>query len=164
MRRLYLTLALLLTVCSCSGADIKSEYPEKIGMNKYGSADQKSDGIFGGGVTFGSGDSVEGLKVNSYLWRASLDTISFMPLATVDPFGGVITTDWYSSEDTRNERFKLNVIILSSALKADGVKVSAFSQTRTASGEWRDKAVDKSLAPNIENAILTRARELRQEK
>ena len=99
------------------------------------------------------------MGVNSYLWRASLETLNFMPLSQVDPFGGVIVTDWYASAEAPNERFKANVYILDTNLRADALKTSIFKQTR-AGGGWQDAAVDADTARQIENAILTRARQL----
>ena len=69
------------------------------------------------------------LGVNSYLWHASLDTLSFMPLASADPFGGVIITDWYSAPDAPNERLKVTIYILDRSLRADGLKIAVFRQT-----------------------------------
>lgn len=100
------------------------------------------------------------MGVNSYLWRASLETLNFMPLAQVDPFGGVIVTDWYASTEAPNERFKANVYILDTSLRADALKASIFKQTREASGGWQDTNVDADTARQIENSILTRARQL----
>jgi len=99
------------------------------------------------------------MGVNSYLWRASLETLNFMPLAQVDPFGGVIVTDWYASAEEPNERFKANVYILDTNLRADALKTSIFKQTR-ATGGWEDAAVDADTSRQVENAILTRARQL----
>ncbi len=99
------------------------------------------------------------MGVNSYLWRASLETLNFMPLAQVDPFGGVIVTDWYASAEAPNERFKANVYILDTNLRADALKTSIFKQTRSAGG-WADASVDADTSRQIENAILTRARQL----
>ena len=99
------------------------------------------------------------MGVNSFLWRASLETLNFMPLAQVDPFGGVIVTDWYASAEAPQERFKANVYILDTNLRADALKTSIFKQTRSTSG-WEDAAVDADTARQIENAILTRARQL----
>ena len=99
------------------------------------------------------------IGVNSYLWRASLETLDFMPLAEVDPFGGVIVTDWYASAEAPNERFKANVLILDTNLRADALTASIFKQVRTPNG-WDDAATDADTARQIENAILTRAREL----
>ncbi len=99
------------------------------------------------------------MGVNSYLWRASLETLEFMPLAEVDPFGGVIITDWYASPEAPEERFKANVYILDTNLRADALKTSIFKQVRNGGG-WTDAAVDADTARQIENAILTRAREL----
>ncbi len=101
------------------------------------------------------------VAVNAFLWRASLDTIAFMPLASVDPFGGVIITDWYGPPETPDERFKVNVYILGRTLRADGLRVSVFRQTRDTAGGWTDAAVGVDVPTEFENAILSRARNLR---
>ena len=82
-----------------------------------------------------------------------------MPLSEVDPFGGVIITDWYASPEAPDERFKANVFILDTNLRADALKASIFKQVRSEGG-WNDAAVDADTARQIENAILTRARQL----
>lgn len=99
------------------------------------------------------------MGVNEFLWRASLETLNFMPLSEVDPFGGVIITDWYASPQAPDERFKSNVYILDTNLRADALKVSIFKQVRSPAG-WTDASVDADTARTIENSILTRAREL----
>ncbi|MCF6219773.1 MAG: DUF3576 domain-containing protein [Robiginitomaculum sp.] len=99
------------------------------------------------------------MGVNEFLWRASLETLNFMPLSEIDPFGGVIITDWYASPQAPNERFKANVYILDTNLRADALKVSIFKQVRSANG-WNDASVDADTARSIENSILTRARQL----
>jgi len=106
-----------------------------------------------------AGTQAPNMGVNSYLWRASLETLNFMPLAEVDPFGGVIITDWYASAEAPNERFKANVYILDTNLRADALKASIFKQTRGAAG-WQDAASDADTSRQIENSILTRARQL----
>jgi hypothetical protein len=106
--------------------------------------------------------SAGGIGVNSFLWHASLDTIDFMPLVSADPFGGVIITDWYTPPETPDERLKLTVLIRDRTLRADGVKVSVFRQTRDGgSGGWVDAPVDPKTATSLEDKILTRAREIR---
>jgi hypothetical protein len=129
---------------------------------------QRNGSLFGGdgGLNLFGGDKTapeagSGIGVNSFLWRATLDTISFMPLASADPFGGVIITDWYSPPATPEERFKVNIFILGRQLRADGVRAAVFRQGRTADGGWVDQTVDKSTQTDLENAILTRARQLR---
>lgn len=105
------------------------------------------------------------LGVNSHLWRASLDTIAFMPLASADPFGGVIITDWYSPPQSPHERLKINIYILDRQLRSDGLKVSIFRQERDQqSGQWRDQSVDPQTIRDLENAILSRARHYRTPK
>ncbi len=101
-----------------------------------------------------------GIGVNTYLWRAALDTISFMPLASADPFGGVILTDWYQPDAAKGERYKLNVLIQGRALQASALRVTALKQLRTGKG-WVDAPTDAVMSRQIEDAILTRARQLR---
>lgn len=113
-----------------------------------------------GGGGGGSG-FVGGVGVNSYLWRATLDTVSFMPLASADPFGGVILTDWHATADAPGERFKLNIRILGRGLRADGINVSTFRQVQNRAGSWVNARIPSTTNEKIENAILYKARELR---
>src|SRR5258708_7365552 len=115
--------------------------------------------ILGGGKKTDQGGS--GIGVNSFLWRASLDTLAFMPLASADPFGGVIITDWYSPPETPDERFKVNIFILDRQLRSDGVRAPAFHQHHEASGAWADTSVAAATQTDLENAIFSRARQLR---
>lgn len=116
--------------------------------------------MFGGGSQQDSGGA---LGVNSFLWRASLETISFMPINSADAFGGVILTDWYSPPESPRERFKMNVYILGRTLRADGVKVGVFRQIRDDAGTWSDTKVPDGTASKIEDSILTKARMLRHQ-
>jgi hypothetical protein len=100
------------------------------------------------------------IGVNSFLWRAALDTLSFMPMVSADAFGGTIITDWYSNPEAPRERFKATVYILDTRLRADGLKVAINRQTLTANG-WQDAPSDPDTGIQIENRILVRARELR---
>ncbi len=107
-------------------------------------------------------DSGGALGVNAYLWRGALDTLSFMPLASADPFGGVIITDWYSPPSTPNERFKATAYILGRQLRADGVRVTILRQVLQ-DGRWVDSTVTSSTNGEMENKVLARARELRSQ-
>jgi hypothetical protein len=127
---------------------------------------QETGSLFGPGGLFGSKaekkiDEGSGVAVNAYLWRASLDTINFIPLVSADPFGGVIITDWYTPQESPNERMKVQITILDRELRADGVRVAVFKQTASPKGGWVDAQVDAHTNSDIENAILTRARQLR---
>jgi len=115
-----------------------------------GRAEQEQGGGLGGGI-----------GVNAFIWQATLDTIDFIPLASADPFGGLIITDWYQSVDAPGERLKLHVQIRDSALRADALRVSVFRQVRSEEGDWLDAPVEETTAREIEDHILTRARELR---
>ncbi len=165
-------LALLVAGC---GLETVADYPNqdnKTGEIIYDSElkEREKDSVFGdGGLDLGNlfGNSKKiiqvgpGIAVNSYLWRASLDTIAFMPLSSADPFGGVIITDWYSPPETPRERYKMSVYILGRQLRADGVKVAVFRQQTKGPDGWHTKSVSKNTATSLENKILSRARQLR---
>ena len=153
MRTLLLAAAaILLVACGNRGAEMVST-----------STDSGRSGIF---PLFGGGDDEEEmastpqLGVNSFLWRATLDTINFMPLSSADPIGGVIISDWYAPPERPDEHMKVTVYILDRRLRADAVKVSVFRQVRGANG-WADAQTNPDTGIRLENAILSRAREFR---
>ena len=170
--RFFLTACLLATalfaISACDTYRGEAKYPSGYDRTTtdgdiYG--DRSS--IFGkgglnllGGKDEDKNDGSSGIGVNSYLWRAALDTVTFMPLASADPFGGVIITDWYTAPEKPDERFKVNIFILDKQLRSDGVKVKVFRQTGKG-GKWVDSAVADNTGPQMEDAILTRARQLR---
>ena len=101
------------------------------------------------------------IGVNSYLWRATLDTLSFMPLLQTDSNGGVVVTDWYVNPNTPTERMKVTVTILDQDLRADAVRVAALRQVNQ-TGQWVDSPVQAATVQKLEDIILTRARDLRR--
>ena len=105
--------------------------------------------------------STVAIGVNAYLWRATLDTLAFMPLLSADPYGGVVITDWYSNPEKPDERFKATVYILDTRLRADGLNVNVFRQISNGAGGWIEAPTSAQTSLDIENAILTKARQLR---
>ncbi len=101
-----------------------------------------------------------GFVVNAILWRASLDTVSVLPLSVVDTFGGTIVTDWYISPDDSSRRIKVAIFVLDGELRADGIAVKSYLQSRTG-GDWVDIGRDPDFSRRLEDLILTRAREIR---
>ena len=173
--RVFLASVLFASLTACGGdpSAIKERDMDRGKAGKVDSAqglggqNRENGTLFGPGGLFGSkGEKKDtpdsGVAVNAFLWRASLDTINFIPLVSADPFGGVIITDWYTPAETPNERMKIQVTILDRELRADGVRVSVFKQqTAPKGGNWVDAQVDPRTQIDIENAILTRARQLR---
>ena len=102
-----------------------------------------------------------GLPINPYLWRGSLETISFMPLAAADPFAGIIITEWYGSEDNQNQRCKLNIFIKGVELKTNNLKVNSFCQALNENGNWIDQRVNEDNNIQLENAILNQAKKIK---
>jgi len=165
------TIAVVTLIAACGHVDSQAKYPTADRDDHANANDiyAKPDSILGkdglglglfGHKKEGEDAGATGIGVNSFLWRASLDTVAFMPLASADPFGGTILTDWYAPPDAHGERYKLNVLILDKRLRSDGVQVKVFKQTFQR-GAWRDDAVPAGMGRKIEDAILTRARQLR---
>ncbi|GAA4048243.1 DUF3576 domain-containing protein [Parerythrobacter jejuensis] len=102
------------------------------------------------------------IGVNSYLWRASLETVSFAPLLQADSAGGVIVTDWYTNPSNTSERVKVTVAILDQDLRADALRVAASRQVAQG-GTWVDAPVQAATVQKLEDIILTKARELRRQ-
>lgn len=105
---------------------------------------------------------VNTIGVNSYLWRAALETVSFAPLLQADSAGGVIVTDWYSNPANPGERVKLTVSILDLDLRADALRVAASRQVAQG-GNWVEAPVQAATVQKLEDIILTKARELRRQ-
>ncbi|MEY2943688.1 MAG: hypothetical protein RLY97_1702 [Pseudomonadota bacterium] len=105
--------------------------------------------------------NITSIGVNSYLWRASLDALSFMPLVQTDSAGGVIVTDWYANPSNPTERMKLTVTILDRDLRADALRVAASRQV-SQNGAWVDAPVQAATVQKLEDVILTKARDLRR--
>ena len=122
--------------------------------------------MFGGsglalGGAGGSADAGAQLPVNKFLWRGTLDTLSFLPLSSTDPYGGVIVTDWGAAPDSPAERFKVTAYITSAALKPQSLNVVVNRQRRGRNGAWVAAPVADKTKRELEDAILTRARQLR---
>ena len=101
------------------------------------------------------------IGVNSYLWRAALDTLSFAPMAQVDSAGGVIVTDWYTNPNSPNERVKVTATILDATLRADALRVAASRQVLQ-NGQWLEAPLAAATVQKLEEIILTKARDLRR--
>lgn len=104
---------------------------------------------------------VNTIGVNSYLWRASLDALSFMPLLQTDSSGGVIVTDWYVNPKSPGERVKLTVSIIDQDLRADALRVAGSRQVAQ-NGQWVDAPLRAATVQKMESVILTKARDLRR--
>lgn len=102
------------------------------------------------------------IGVNSWLWRASLDTLAFLPIQQVDSNGGVIVTDWYQNPKAPGERVKVSVFILDADLRADAVRVAVSRQIAASGGGWADAPVAAGTQQRLEETILGRARDLRR--
>ena len=164
---------LALLVAGCGGG--KGEFAQDpsdeppVGKRRQGTGAQDPNNLLFGELStnrlFGKGDKPEGgagnLPVNKYLWQASLDTLSFLPLASTDPFTGVIATDWGANPNAPAERFKVTSYMVSPTLSASSLKVAVYREIRDEGGAWVPANVNPDTARQLEDAILTRARQIR---
>ncbi|MEM6539103.1 MAG: DUF3576 domain-containing protein [Pseudomonadota bacterium] len=142
-RKLLAVLALALVASNCAGG---------------GNSSNRNEPLAG----YALGDKTgQASTVNRYLWAASLETLDFLPVFQADPIAGLILTDWYANPRSPQERFKVSVYILDSALRADALRVSVFKQVQNLEGSWIDSTTNPATSREIENSILTRARQLR---
>ena len=173
-RRCPAALLGVLGVATLIGA-CSSDNVREVGRNEYaaGSGRERVQGRLTGQddgiVLFGTSRTPRpgegggsGLGVNAYLGRATLDTLAFMPLASADPFGGVIITDWYSPPGAGAERFKATAYVMGRELRSDGVRISVFRQVRQGAN-WVDALVAPATGSELEDRVLARARELRSQ-
>jgi hypothetical protein len=155
-----------------AGCGIASESLRTPGIDEYnpGSRRERAASLAGGGqgiLVFGTDRSrrqaeadATGIGVNAFLWRATLDTLGFLPLTSADPFGGVVISDWYQPPGTRGERFRATAYILGRELRSDAVRVTVFRQVQQGAN-WVDSPTSPATNAEFEDRILARARELR---
>jgi len=152
-----------------SGTTFNSAIDKKLAMDDAQNRLITGGGLFGkkaslnllGGETDSQQTSVGmGLPINPFLWRASIETISFMPLASTDPFAGTIITDWYTAENSLGERCKLNIFINGADMKTDNLKVLSFCQLFK-NNQWVNSPPNSDDNIRLENAILNKAKKLK---
>ena len=160
-RRLPVPLFLCLGLVGC---DLGGEANYPVARQKHQGAPHynQSASIFGaGGVNASISTEQSGrVGVDNRLWRAALQTVSFMPLVSADATSGVVITDWYSAPNAPNQRQKVNVYILGRKLRAESLRVSVFRQQRGSDGNWADAPPAGDVATEFENEILTRAQQI----
>ena len=153
-----------------SGTTFSSANNKELAMRDAENRLNTGGGLFGPeGLNLLGGENKEngsggfasvGMPINPYLWSASLETLSFMPLSSADPFGGTIFTDWYSSEINENERCKINVFISGAELKTQNLRVSSFCEVFK-NNKWVGVGTDSQNNISLENAILNKAKKLK---
>ena len=154
--RFFLMLTVLFGLAACSsttptpekgpGSIITGRAEQGISLKDLTGISNQSNGV--------------GLPINALLWRASLDIMSTIPLDDVDTFGGTIVTEWYQLNKTSDERIKMTAFVLDRELRADGIRVVVYVQKRIGNN-WQDSGTDSEMGNQIEELILTRAREIR---
>ena len=173
--RLAAVVAVAGLASACGGGNYaakEGDAPKSGPKSKY---DPEADSVFGSGglsvsnlrgsgasgILGGSDDDKARLPVNKYLWLGALDTLSFLPLASSDPFTGVIATEWGSTPEAPGERFKVTAYILNPGLTAAALKVAVYREVQNEGGLWAPAPVSADTGRRLEDAILTRARQIR---
>jgi len=144
-RGICLAVAALGALVACGDADLQRE---KALERRNEISDESFFDLFRN-----RGDVNHQVAVNRFLWQASLDTLSFLPLEAADPFSGLIVTDW---GNLNGGAYRVTVYISDPSLDARALKVAAYRQQG-------GRAVPVGDAENkaLEDAILTRARQMR---
>ena len=164
---------LLPLLVACGGENTRQVRNDEYGDYRNTQVRNRPQGASSGIVVFGvdrerqareaaAAGGTSGMSVNAFLWRATLDTLSFMPLASADPFGGTIITEWYSPPAADGERFRAQAYVMARQLRSDGVRVQVFRQVLNR-GQWVDAPVSTATSAELEDKVLARARELRSQ-
>jgi len=163
--------ALLLALAGCGGDYAAAPDPDGPRAGPERKFDPDAPSLFGpdgmsigtlrSGVDNGGTAGAGGVPINRFLWQATLETLAFLPLASTDPFTGVIATDWGSTVEAPGERYKVTAFMTSPVLAASSINVAIYREVRDETGAWVPAAVDPETATQIEDAILTRARQIR---
>ena len=98
------------------------------------------------------------------LWRASLDTIDFMPLASVNYSGGIIITDWYSTDQTSNESIKISIRFLTNEIRSDSLDIKVFNKKCLTQLNCTISEKTGNLVPELRDKILKTAAIYEKEK
>ena len=165
VRFLYIILVLIIT--SCSNINLTEPSPEPERQSIFGGPLKFSTetGSFSTGqksITNLSNDSsnLSSMPINKLLWKSTLDTLDFMVFEIIDPFGGIIITDWFINQNNEKIRNKITISFSSSELRATSIKVNVIRENFD-NNQWVSDGYSDGLARKIEDLILTRARELR---
>lgn len=164
--------AALTLLAACGGGAVEGTAPDVTGsastrerLEQSGTSGSLLDlaGATGGGISVSGGERSQGLagSVNRHLWAASLDTLSFLPIASTDPFTGVIATDWGAAPDAPGERFKVTAYVTDVVLDPAALRVAVFREVLNDGGAWVPAEVAQETPRKIEDSILVRARQLR---
>jgi hypothetical protein len=161
IKKLFL-MSFVIVIASCSNNSVVSnpvsgEKPKPGLFSKDASKGISLDSILN---LESSESSVGGANVNAYLWRASLNILSFTPLISTDALGGTIISDWYINKKNKNQRMKITAFIKTAELKSNGIGVKVHIQSFK-DGYWSETYTNKDLETKIENTILNEARNLR---
>jgi uncharacterized protein DUF3576 len=157
MFRKIILIAAIFSLSGCKGSNIEYKYPK---IKEDRDMERMTSVITGDeeGLVFGGSSKKASMPVNVHLWRASMDTVSFMPLMSTDSTGGTIITDWYIDPKSPNERFKFTIMILSENLRVDALKVTMFKQIKQGEN-WVSAKPSTSMVNQMEDTILSKARD-----
>jgi hypothetical protein len=156
----FIFLALLLSACQ-SGKDVPMPMSrDETRKESFGKLFGPEALAFGAPKKGWSNQATAGMRVNPFLWSASIETLSFMPFASSDAVGGVLVTDWYSSASAPNERMKVTVHIKDTVLRPDALSINIHKEIKASQGTWVAAQVTPEMTRQLEDIILTKAREL----
>ena len=161
MKKIILIIPIIMFLSNCSTGDLFNQDPVEEKKSSPGLfSKDSSKGINLNELLSGKNNQSSNINVNAYLWRASLNVLSIVPLISTDALGGIIISDWYINKDIKNQRLKITAFILSSELRTDGIMIKVHIQNFK-NNSWSDTFTDMDLSNKIEENILNEARNLR---
>ena len=154
---LILSFSLLLSSCQLAkmGGDAKENPPDPRLRVKKNLEEGKGFRMMD--LTKQSGGGTFEFASSNELWRASLDTIDFIPLASVNYSGGIIITDWYSANDDTNEQLKISIRFLTNEIRSDAVNIKVFTKKCDLENKCKITEESENLVKELTREILKKA-------
>ena len=159
--KILLLLQLIISLNSCGPLAYKKVDSKKISNDpdervKKNIEEGKSFKLFNSEKGFGGTTNYEFASSNE-LWRATLDTIDFMPLTTANYSGGIIVTDWYSDNQNLNENIKITIRFLTNEIRSDALDLKIFYKNCDSSNKCKIIEKEGNLSKELKKEILKKA-------
>ena len=160
----FLTIFILLSNCSKTNPMTSEKETIETDMRKKAEqARDKGGGFFGDIGKKSSGTTFE-FATSNILWRATLQSLEFLPLVNADYAGGIIIYDWYSENPNASEQIKVSVRFLNNEIRSDSIQVFTQKKTCDTNGKCIISKGSEIFSKDIKDSILNSARLIKIEE
>ena len=165
MKKLITILLISLITVGCGGFKKVDNRKNPVkGMDRAKKNVAEGRGVSLGGLAKGRGSTSYEFSTSNPMWRATLETLDFLPLATVDYSGGLVTTDWYTDSDSTSDSLKITVRFLSNEIKTNSLKVIVHKKSCKEINKCKTNILKSKISEELTRTILAKAVVLEKNK